>query len=309
MILRKRKAQFSFCMGQLRSCFLNGLFFGLSKMLTYLAYELVPVSLAHTVKSAGPVFSVLTTNVWMQQLVPYTEILTLFPIVIGVTLSSVTEINFNFLGFVAAFSATLLGVLQNTSGKIVMTRVKNCDPIQLHFYGACTACWLLLPLAGLFEMKEISKRAFAALPARPPPGSMSLLSLPEPATPADLSIPYGLIATSTLILYVQSMASLHVLERVTTVSHNVTNTLKRFFIIVFSVMFFKNHVGVWNVFGILMAMSGFLSYAYVHAKNKEQGRKGVQRTHYSELQDPRTRSSKESGSEGEQEALLKMENG
>merc|ERR1719410_1703860 len=182
VLLRKRNPPFRIRFVHFRSCFLNGLFFGLSKMLTYLAYELVPVSLAHTVKSAGPVFSVLTTNIWMQQLVPYTEILTLFPIVVGVTLSSVTEINFNFLGFVAAFSATLLGVLQSTSGKIVMTRVKNCDPIQLHFYAAVTACWLLLPLAGLFEMKEISRRAFAVVPARPP-GHLSLLSLPEPAIP------------------------------------------------------------------------------------------------------------------------------
>lgn len=272
MILRKRKAHFTFCVGQLRSCFLNGFFFGMAKMLTYISYELVPVSLAHTVKSSGPVFSVMTTNIWMRKLTPYTEILTLFPIVIGVTLSSVTEINFNIFGFIAAFSATLLGALQNTSGKIVMTKARNCDPVQLHFYAATVAVWILLPLSGLFEFREITKRAFPlpSVPVPPSAGSLSLLSLPDDAMSEYPPIPFGLIACSTVILYVQSMASLHVLDRVTTVSHNVTNTLKRFFIIVLSVLYFKNHVGIWNVFGILLAMGGFFSYAFVHERNKRR---------------------------------------
>merc|ERR1712048_883303 len=126
----------------------------------------------------------------------------------------------------------------------------------------------------IFEMKEVSKGAFPAVPVANP-GGMSLLSLPVAGSPDLDPIPYGLIGLSTIILYVQSLASLHVLDRVTSVSHNVTNTCKRFFIIVLSVIYFKNQVTVWNVFGILVAMGGFFSYAIVHHNNKEQRKQGL----------------------------------
>jgi len=257
-VLRKRiKQPFAFRYVVFRSCCLNGIFFALAKISTYLSYALVPVSLAHTVKSSGPVFTVIVTTVWLEQCIPWSEVLTLVPIVFGVTLSSVTEIHFDLLGFTAAVTASVFNALQTTSGKIVMSSIRNIDPIELHFYAASIATIGLIPLATTFELNDILV-----------PSSSSGRLLLSTGTEFDRSeIPWFLIGAST-VLYVQSMASLFVLERVTTVSHNVTNTLKRFLIIVISIFYFHNYVGWLNILGILLACIGFLSYAYVHSENK-----------------------------------------
>jgi len=257
-VLRKRiKQPFVFRYVVFRSCFLNGLFFALAKISTYLSYVLVPVSLAHTVKSSGPVFTVIVATVWLEQCIPWSEVLTLVPIVFGVTLSSVTEIHFDLLGFTAAVTASVFNALQTTSGKIVMSTIRNIDPIELHFYAASIATMGLIPLATYFELNDI---------LTPPSGGRLLLSSGAEFDRDD--IPWFLIGASTIILYVQSMASLYVLQRVTTVSHNVTNTLKRFLIIVISIFYFHNYVGWLNILGILLACIGFFSYAYVHSENK-----------------------------------------
>jgi len=259
-VLRKRTKQpFAFKYAVWRSCCLNGIFFALAKISTYLSYELVPLSLAHTVKSSGPVFTVIVATIWLKQCIPWSEVLTLVPIVFGVTLASVTEIHFDLLGFSAAVIASVFNALQTTSGKIVMSTIRNIDPIELHFYAASIATVGLIPLASSFELKDI-------LFSSPSTAGRSLL-----ATEAGYNreeIPWVLIGASTLILYAQSMSSLFVLERVTTVSHNVTNTLKRFLIIISSIFYFHNYVGWLNILGILVACVGFLSYAYVHAENK-----------------------------------------
>jgi len=260
-VLRKRTKQpFAFKYAVWRSCCLNGIFFAMAKISTYLSYELVPLSLAHTVKSSGPVFTVIVATIWLKQCIPWSEVLTLVPIVIGVTLASVTEIHFDLLGFSAAVIASVFNSLQTTSGKIVMNTIRNIDPIELHFYAASIATVCLVPLASSFELKDI------LFPSSSNVGR-SLLSIEAEYNRED--IPWLLIGASTLILYAQSMSSLFVLERVTTVSHNVTNTLKRFLIIVCSIIYFHNYVGWLNILGILVACVGFLSYAYVHAENKK----------------------------------------
>jgi len=258
-VLRKRTKQpFAFRYVVWRSCCLNGIFFALSKITTYLSYELVPLSLAQTVKSSGPVFTVIVATIWLKQCTPWSEILTLVPIVFGVTLTSVTEIDFDLLGFIAAVIASMFGVLQTTSGKIVMCTIRNIDPIELHFYAATIATIGLIPLASSFELKDILFPSSA--------GGRSLLSTGAVFNRDE--IPWFLILASTLNIYAQSILSLYVLERVTPVSHNVTNTLKRFLIIISSIFYFHNYVGWLNILGILLACVGFLSYAYVHAENK-----------------------------------------
>jgi len=265
ILSRRKKHPFTFRFCVWRSCFLNGIFFALAKISTYLSYELVPVSLAHTVKSSGPVFTVITATLWLRQCIPWSEVLTLVPIVFGVILSSVTEINFDLLGFSAAITASLFNALQTTSGKIVMSTKRNIDPVELHFYAATIATIGLIPLASSFELGDL---LFS-----PQPGGRVLLSTGNEFNRDD--IPWFLILASTLTLYAQSMASLFVLGRVSTVSHNVTNTLKRFLIIVISIIYFHNYVGWLNITGILLACAGFLSYAYVHAVNKRVREKAL----------------------------------
>lgn len=69
-----------------------------NKMFTYLSYGLVPVSLTHTVKASSPIFAVLLSYFWMGRTFPKSVYLSLVPIVVGVSLASISEMEYNVRG-------------------------------------------------------------------------------------------------------------------------------------------------------------------------------------------------------------------
>eukprot|EP01083_Nonionella_stella_P235587 828241_1 len=142
-------------------CCINGLLFSMAKYLTYLSYRQVPVSLTHTIKSMSPVFTVISQLIIFQHCVPYSELFTLLPIILGVTLSTINEIHFEMLGFIAAVCSTILGVAQNTTSKYILTNHKHnksklvISPMQLHMYGSLLSLLFLIPLSIYSEGLQI----------------------------------------------------------------------------------------------------------------------------------------------------------
>ena len=196
---------FKFHFEYLKRCMLNGLFFSMAKYLTYLSYRQVPVSLTHTIKSMSPVFSVISQLIIFQHCVARSELLTLIPIIIGVTLSTINEIHFELIGFLAAMASTILGVAQNTTSKYILTHNKESkdkkliiSPMQLHMYGSLLSLIFLVPLSIYSEGNKIYNMEHDSG-----------------------HIPYKQMLMSCCWLYGQTMASLFLLKRVTTVTHNV----------------------------------------------------------------------------------------
>lgn len=248
---------FKFHFEYFKVCMFNGLFFSMAKYLTYLSYRQVPVSLTHTIKSMSPVFSVISQLLIFQHCVPISELLTLIPIIIGVTLSTINEIHFELIGFLAAMASTILGVAQNTTSKYILTHNKEkksdkliISPMQLHMYGSLLSLIFLIPLsiysegAKIYNMEHDSGH-----------------------------IPYKQMLMSCCWLYGQTMASLFLLKRVTTVTHNVANTCKRFWIIVISIIYFKQETTIFNVIGIILALTGFFLYQRMHKINNKKSLK------------------------------------
>lgn len=155
IVRQQRGKSFRIELNHLKVCMWNGVFFSLAKYLTYLSYKQVPVSLTHTIKASGPIFSCLVQLIWIRECVPISEILTLIPISVGVTLSTVTELEFDMIGFIAAIVATMLGVLQNTTSKHVLTHIHNITPMELHMYGSLLSLIFLIPLSIFTEGNSI----------------------------------------------------------------------------------------------------------------------------------------------------------
>ena len=150
------------------------------------------------------------------------------------------------LGFIAAVSATVLGVAQNVTSKYVLTRKERISPMELHMFGSLLSLILLIPLSLKAE-------------------SASIMEIED--------IPYHQMIMSCCWLYGQTMASLFLLKRVTTVTHNVANTCKRFWIILISILYFKQETTMWNIVGVLLALSGFFLYQRVHRLNRAKKNK------------------------------------
>ena len=75
-----------------------------SKFFTYMSYEYIPISLTHTVKALQPFFNVLIVFLWTGSSVDLNTLLSLIPIVLGVSYASVNELEFGclllfYLGF------------------------------------------------------------------------------------------------------------------------------------------------------------------------------------------------------------------
>lgn len=67
----------------------------------------IPVSFMQTVKSLVPAFTVLLQTLLLKQYSSRLTYLSLVPVVGGVALASFTEVNFEFIGFMAALIASL----------------------------------------------------------------------------------------------------------------------------------------------------------------------------------------------------------
>ena len=202
----------------------------------------------------SPVFSVISQLLIFKNCVAMSELLTLIPIILGVTLSTINEIHFEMIGFLAAIASTILGVAQNTTSKYILTHNKNkknkliISPMQLHMYGSLLSLILLIPLSIYSEGYKI----YLILNN----------NLQE--------IPYYYMIMSCCWLYGQTMASLFLLKRVTTVTHNVANTCKRFWIIVISIIYFKQETTIYNFIGIFLALTGFFLYQRMHKINNKK---------------------------------------
>lgn len=70
------------------------MFFSLNRILTLLSYGLVPVSLVHTVKATIPFFNVILSTIVLHQHFSCNVYISLIPIIAGVMLSSVSEVEY-----------------------------------------------------------------------------------------------------------------------------------------------------------------------------------------------------------------------
>lgn len=191
-------------------------------------------------KSSSPIFSAIISLYIFKKQSDSNVYFSLLIIAIGVTLSAITEIEFQILGFLAAVFATLTGVLHSALLKRTMQHFEDSDTLQLHYHTTVTAVLLLLPFTLFMEGRDIA------------------LSIIEGESPFHL--PYGLFLASILSQYIQTIMSTFVLSNVTVISHQVSNTLKRLIVIVCSVWWFQNSVSISNGIGMLLALGGFLLY-------------------------------------------------
>lgn len=188
------------------------------------------------------------TWLWLHRWPGLYTCLSLFPIFLGVTLSAVTEINIELMGFMAAVLATAAGVLQTTYTKATLVKTA-VDPLVFHMYTSLLAVALTAPF-GLRELLEVSmqwRRGEEDMGPR----------LHQPVTLHTLA----LIFVSILCHYGQNIASIYFLQHVNVLSHTVANTLKRLVIIAGSVLWFRNPVSPLNALGMGVALAGFFAYS------------------------------------------------
>lgn len=218
-----------------------------SKTLTYVSYAYVPASLTHTAKASSPIFSVILTKLIHGQLPSKYVLFSLIPITTGVTLSALTEINFVLFGFICAVIASVAAVLNTLYGKQALHHVSCPDPIIFHFYASVSAVLMVAPYAIFSDSIDIYNNFNVAH------DSNDTITYP---------VLLRMIIFSLSMHYAQNISSVYYLHGTTVLTHQVVGTAKRLVVIISTVLYFGNPVGLLNAIGMCIAVLGYFCYGY-----------------------------------------------
>ena len=229
-----------------------------------------PVSFTHIVKALEPFFSALVSalyfGTWMHPVV----YATLIPVVGGVGYACLKEKSFTWLAFGTAMGSNVAFALRAVLSKIAMTSsagdgAGDENPLGTHLtapnvFGlvTCAAFWISLPLALATEGASFFRSAGIT------PEQLELPSLWQTAVDASEQGHVGLIRSivlSGLFHYLNNEVMYLALSNVHPVTLAVGNTMKRVFIMVASVMVFRNQISLQAGIGSAIGISGVLLYS------------------------------------------------
>ena len=213
------------------------------------------VSFTSVVKAAEPGFSVVIQQLFFGEAFSGLVWLSLLPIIGGVAIASMTEINFNVAGFQGAMISNIGFVFRNIYSKKKMDAIQ-LGGINLYAWISILSTVLLLPLALLMEGWKVlfgggwaaSQAAYAAA------GNSPAMLLP-------------LLLFSGVMYHMYNQSSYEALEGVSPLGFSVANTMKRVAVIVASILIFRNPITPINALASAIAVLG--TFLYSLARDKE----------------------------------------
>ncbi|XP_026382704.1 triose phosphate/phosphate translocator, chloroplastic-like isoform X7 [Papaver somniferum] len=216
------------------------------------SFAAVAVSFTHTIKALEPFFNASASQFILGQPIPITLWLSLAPVVLGVSMASLTELSFNWLGFISAMISNISFTYRSIYSKKAMT---DMDSTNLYAYITIIALFFCIPPAILIEGPVLLKSGFADAIAKV--GMVKFVS--DLFWVGMFYHLYNQLATNTL-------------ERVAPLTHAVGNVLKRVFVIGFSIVIFGNKISTQTGIGTGIAIAGVALYSYIKAKIEEEKR-------------------------------------
>ncbi|PIK62561.1 putative solute carrier family 35 member E1 [Apostichopus japonicus] len=200
----------------------------------------VSVSFAHTVKATMPIFTVFLSRIILGEKQTLKIYLSLFPIIIGVMIATLTELSFDFFGLVAAFVSTITFALQNVYSKKALRDI-GIHHLRLLLMLGQLAALMLLPIWVVLDFRRI-------------------VSDPElMASPLWTQI-LTLLFLSSFLNFCQNIFAFSVLNLVMPLSYSIANATKRIVVIFLSLLMLRNPVTLTNICGMTLAVVGVVCY-------------------------------------------------
>ncbi|XP_071721439.1 triose phosphate/phosphate translocator, chloroplastic-like [Rutidosis leptorrhynchoides] len=216
------------------------------------SFAAVAVSFTHTIKALEPFFNAAASQFVLGQSIPITLWLSLLPVVLGVSMASLTELSFNWLGFISAMISNISFTYRSIYSKKAMT---DMDSTNLYAYISIIALFVCIPPAIILEGPQLLQHGFN-----------------------DAIAKVGLTKFVTDLFWVGMFYHLYnqlatnTLERVAPLTHAVGNVLKRVFVIGFSIIVFGNKISTQTAIGTSIAIAGVAMYSVIKAKIEEEKR-------------------------------------
>jgi len=209
-----------------------------TRLLHQISLEYITVSFTHTVKSTSPIFAIVVSRIITGEKHSLKVMLSVIPIIAGVSMASLTEISFNALGFMAAIFGTITLTWLNVGTKQVLM-TKKMNQVELLLYTDIVAVFLLIPAWLLME------------------GNGLFIVVQNSAA-------YGvLILINGCCYFLQVLSAFTMLDLVSNLTYSIISVSKRVFIIMGSVLYFANPVSIPNAIGTSVAIFGVFMYSQI----------------------------------------------
>jgi solute carrier family 35 protein E1 len=214
------------------------------------------VSFTYIVKASEPAVSASLAAL-TGTILPTSVYLTLFPVMAGVAIASVSELSFTWKSFNYAMLSNLASAGRGIVGKKTLDQSWGKSMSASNIYAILTmmATCFLIPLALLMEGSVLSS-TFQALRAS-----------------NQLSSYLGQTFLASLAYYLYNEVSFLCLDNVSAVSHALGNTLKRVFIILSSMLVFGNRMTLRGALGSTLAVGGVLLYSMEKTRHSKKAKK------------------------------------
>jgi len=224
----------------------------LGHVMTNVSFAAVAVSFTHTIKALEPFFNAAASQFILGQHIPPALWASLAPIVLGVSMASLTELSFNWKGFISAMIANVGFTYRNIYSKKAMT---GMDSTNLYAYISIISLALCIPPALIIEGPALVNGGFSA--------AISKVGLQKFVS--DLF-------WVGMFYHLYNQLANNTLERVAPLTHAVGNVLKRVFVIGFSIVVFGNKISTQTGIGTVIAIGGVAVYSLIKARIEEEKR-------------------------------------
>jgi solute carrier family 35 protein E1 len=245
-------------------------------LLSSTATAKIPVSLVHTIKGLSPLFTVLAYRAIFDIRYPRATYYSLIPLTLGVMLACSGKHGYGgeLLGVIEALLATLIFVTQNIFSKKLFNEASQAeaegtggqstklDKLNLLCYSSGMALVLTLPIWFWTE-------GFGLLGDFLHDGSVDLSSKPNAMDHGRLAMEF---VFNGVFHFGQNILAFILLSMVSPVTYSVASLIKRVFVIVMAIVWFRNPTTPIQAVGIALTFLGLYLYDRTSESNKADRR-------------------------------------
>lgn len=230
-------------------------------LLSSTATSKIPVSLVHTIKGLSPLFTVFAYRIFYNIRYPAATYFSLIPLTLGVMLACSAEFKGNIFGIIYAFLAAVIFVTQNIFSKRLfneaavaeasgLPQTRQLDKLNLLCYSSGLAFILTAPIWFWSEGITIIKDFYHD-------GSLDLEVHPASFDHGRLALEFVFNGT---FHFGQNIIAFVLLSMVSPVTYSVASLIKRVFVVVMAIFYFRNPTTKVQGLGIALTFFGLYLY-------------------------------------------------
>lgn len=252
----------------------------LGHLLSSYATSKIPVSLVHTIKGLSPLFTVFAYRFFLKTKYARATYLSLIPLTAGVMLACSTDFSTNFWGISASFVAAIVFVTQNIFSKKLFTasdraaadgsvqRGKKLDKLNLLCYCSAGAFMFTAPV-------WLYTEGFSILQDYWKDGTVTLNMRKSALDHGPL---VGEFVLNGLFHFAQNIMAFILLSMMSPVSYSVASLIKRVWVIVIAVLWFKSSTTRIQLVGIALTCFGL--YLYDRTSSEDPAERRTKTDHF-----------------------------